>query len=255
MSCSGHNEPAPSRAIGIPGFRLEMMGESGQVASTEALVLSGGGRFGDPWHPFAETSAALAAVLRNRGYLVKISSEAEASLSALPLGMLPSLLVINIGWYGPARFSEPAAEGLVTALQRGLPTLLVHSTLTAFPDWPVWHEIAGGGWTYGSTYHPEYAPGVALANEDHPLTTGLDRLVVTDERYTRMWVDETSAVFLEHEEDGERHPLGWTRTYGPSPIVADALGHDAGSYRAADRVALLQRELDFLGSPETPAQA
>ena len=217
------------------------------MPSTDALVVSGSDRFSDPWHPFAETSAALTAVLRDRGYAVNISDDADASLATLQGGPLPSMLVLNIGWYGcPDRFSEPATDGFVAALRSGLPTLLVHSTLMAFPDWALWHEIAGGGWTHGTTYHPEYGPGVALANPDHPLTRGLGQLVINDERYTRMWIDDASAVYLEHEEGGQHHPLAWTRVWGASPIAADALGHDAGAYRAPGRVALLQRELDWL---------
>lgn len=223
--------------------------ESTQVTWTDALVVSGGGRFNDPWHPFAETSAALTAVLRDRGCAVEVSEDADASLAALRSRPLPSLLVVNIGWYGPDRFSEPATEGLVAALNSGLPTLLVHSTLTAFPEWPLWHEIAGGGWTYGTTYHPDYAAGVALADAEHSLTAGLDQLVIEDERYTRMWVGDGSAVFLEHEEGGQRHPLAWTRVWGASRIVADALGHDAGAYRAVGRATLLQHELDWLAHP------
>jgi type 1 glutamine amidotransferase len=225
------------------------------VTSNEAVVLSGGGDFADPWHPFAETSATLAMALRGRGYEVTISTEVETSLAALSSGELPALLVVNIGWYGHEPFSAPAIDGLVAALQRGLPTLLVHSTLTAFPDWSTWREIAGGGWTYGTTYHPDYAPGTAFARPDHPLASGLDRLSITDERYTSMWVEDNSSVFFEHVEGGQRHPLGWTRRYGSSPIVVDALGHDADSYRAPGRVALLQRELDWLGAPTTLAQA
>jgi len=144
----------------------------------------------------------------------------------------PALLVVNIGWFGPERFSEPATAGLVAALQSGVPTLLVHSTLTAFPEWPLWQEIAGGGWTYGTTYHPAYGPAVALAKPEHPLTAGLDRVAIVDERYTKLWVDDQAGVFLEHEEGGRRHPLAWTRAWGRSPIVADALGHDSDSYRA-----------------------
>jgi len=211
-------------------------------------VVSGGGRFGDPWHPFAETSEALSVSLRDAGYAVSTSDDVEVALAELPLRPLPSLLVLNIGWYGPDAFVEPATEGLVAALHRGLPTLLAHSTLTAFPDWPLWREIAGGGWTYGSTYHPDYGPGDACADPEHPLTAGLHRLSIRDERYTRMWVAESSSVFLEHEEDGERHPLGWTRRWGASPIVADGLGHDGESYRASGRIALLAQELDWLRS-------
>jgi uncharacterized protein len=216
------------------------------VSARAALVVSGGGRFSDPWHPFAQTSAALEEALHDRDYTVTLSDDADDVLARLPTGPLPSLLVLNIGWYGPDRFAEPAAEGLVAALHAGLPTLLVHSTLTAFPDWPLWAQIAGGGWTYGTTYHPDYGAGVALGNPEHPLTAGLNRLSITDERYTKMWLDEASAVFLEHEEEGQRHPLAWTRTWGASPIVADALGHDAGAYQTEGRRTLLQRELDWL---------
>jgi type 1 glutamine amidotransferase len=208
--------------------------------------VSGGGRFSDPWHPFGETSAALAAALRDRGCEVSVSEDADAALAGLGAAPLPSLLVLNIGWYGPDRFTDAATEGLVAALQAGLPTMVVHSTLTAFPEWPLWREIAGGGWTYGTTYHPDYGPGEVEARPGHPVSDGLDRLDIVDERYTDQWVDDACAVYLEHEEEGRRHPLAWTRTWGASPILADSLGHDAGSYRAPGRALLLQRELDWL---------
>jgi hypothetical protein len=218
------------------------------VALTDALVVSGGGRFSDPWHPFIETSTALVAALRDRGCAVHVSDDADGTLAGLQSGKLPSLLVMNIGWYHAGHLTEPAAAGLVTALQGGLPTLLVHSTLTAFPDWPLWREISGGGWTRGTTYHPDYGAGVALARADHALTAGLDQLQIEDERYTRMWLDGGSSVYLEHEEEGQRHPLAWTRVWGSSPIVADALGHDANAYRGSGRAMLLERELDWLES-------
>lgn len=217
-----------------------------------ALVVSGGGRYGDPWHPFPDTSRALADALGARGLAVDVDGDADAALARLGTGPLPSLLVLNIGWHGPERLADPAADGLATALRAGLPTLVAHSTLTAFPEWPWWREVVGGGWTYGTTYHPDYGDDVVLARPDHPLTAGLDRLAVRDERYTRLWVDESSAVFLEHEEEGERHALGWTRTWGSSRLVADALGHDAASYDGEGRRVLLARELDWLlGTPSS----
>ncbi|HYP44722.1 MAG TPA: ThuA domain-containing protein [Propionibacteriaceae bacterium] len=224
---------------------------------TSALLVSGGGRFVDPWHPFGETSAALAAVLRNRGCDVTVSEDADAALATLGQDQRPSLLVLNIGWHGPERFDESATAGLVAALESGLPTLLAHSTLTAFPEWPLWRAIAGGGWTYGTTYHPDYSPGVVLTELDHPVTAGMAPFAIEDERYTQMWVDDqTSEVFLTHEEGGQRHPLAWTRRWGRSPIVADALGHDGHSYGLPGRVALLERELDWLlADGQRPAAA
>lgn len=221
---------------------------------TDVLLISGAGRFSDPWHPFPETSAALSAALRARECRVTLSEDADVALASLEAGPLPSLLVMNIGWYGPDRFSEPATRGLVSALQGGLATLLVHSTLTAFPEWPLWHEIAGGGWTPDVTYHPDYGPGVALPRPEHPITSGLAELAITDERYTKMWVADSSSVFLEHDEEGQRHPLAWTRSWGASVILADALGHDRESYSGADRRVLLERELDWLLTGSTDRQ-
>lgn len=219
------------------------------MTSPHALLVSGAGRYADPWHPFPATSQALADALRARGCVVTLDEDADAALSRLSSGPLPSLLVLNVGWYGPDRFADPAAAALVEALEAGLPSLLTHSTLTAFPEWPLWREIVGGGWTYGTTYHPDYGPGVALPRPDHPLTAGLDRLAISDERYTGLWVDGGSSVFLEHEQDGGRHALGWTRTWGASRLLADALGHDAASYAAEGRQVLLARELDWLLGP------
>lgn len=221
------------------------------MTSSHALVVSGAGHYGDPWHPFAATSQALADALRARGCTVAVHDDADTALTRLGTEPLPSLLVHNIGWYGPDRFAEPATAGLVAALREGLPTLLAHSTLTAFPEWPLWRAIVGGGWTYGTTYHPDYGDAVALARPEHPLAAGLDRLPVTDERDTRLWVDQGSAVFLEHQEDGERHALAWTRMWGAAPLVADALGHDAASYDAEGHRLLLARELDWLLGPAT----
>lgn len=221
------------------------------MSSADALVVSGGGRFGDPWHRFPETSAALAAALRTRGFTVEVSDDADASLAVLDPERLPSLLVLNIGGKQTDHLAAPATQGLVTGLQRGLPTLLVHSSLTAFPAWPLWREIAGGAWIEGTTYHPDYGPGVALADPDHPLTTGLDLIPIIDERYSRLWVDDGSRVFLRHDEDGQRHPLAWTRSWGGSPVLVDALGHDVEAYRAPGRRALLRRELDWLSRSGT----
>jgi hypothetical protein len=225
------------------------------MSTTEVLLVSGGGRFTDPWHPFAETSAALAAALGARGCAVELSDDADTGLTRLATDALPDLLVLNLGWHGPDQFAEPATEALVDALRRGLPTMLAHSTLTAFPEWPLWREIAGGGWTPDVSYHPDYGPATLEPRSEHPLGAGLSALSVVDERYTDLWLDDGSAVFLEHEEAGARHPLAWTRTWGASPVLADALGHDAQSYRSPDRQLLLERELDWLlgSSSSTPS--
>ncbi len=53
-----------------------------------SLVLSGGGRYADPWHPFAKTSARLADVLWSLGHRVEVAdfvADRVADLSGFDL--------------------------------------------------------------------------------------------------------------------------------------------------------------------------
>jgi hypothetical protein len=43
------------------------------TTTLRSLVLSGGGRYADPWHPFAKTSARLADVLWSLGHRVEVT--------------------------------------------------------------------------------------------------------------------------------------------------------------------------------------
>lgn len=205
-------------------------------------------RHGDPWHPFDVTSDALAAALSDRGLAPRIETHADQALAewSHPGAEDPALVVVNIGWYGATEELEPdAVEGLEALLDAGVPLLFVHSSLTAFPNWPRWEQIMGGRWVYDVTYHPDRGPGTALVVPGHPLTGELGDLDIVDERYTRLRVDTAADVFLAHEEEGERHPLAWTYRAGKSRVVSDALGHDRDGYGPGRR-ALLERELDWL---------
>jgi hypothetical protein len=76
---------------------------AGRLTEPQALLLSGTGRYADPWHPFAETSAALAGLLREQGFGVEMADDVDAALARLaaPDGPadadLPDLLVVNVG--------------------------------------------------------------------------------------------------------------------------------------------------------------
>ena len=153
---------------------------------------------------------------------------------------------MNIGWYGDAeRFEPDAILGLEALLSVGVPILVVHSSLTAFPNWPRWEQIMGGRWVHDVSFHPDAGPGRALVASEHPVTGALRDFDIVDERYTRLRVDSTAGVFLEHDEAGQRHPLAWTHRAGRSRVISDALGHDVRAY-GAGRLTLLEHELDWL---------
>ncbi|MGO1256330.1 MAG: ThuA domain-containing protein, partial [Microbacterium gubbeenense] len=86
-----------------------------------AVIATSEGRYRDPWHPFDETSPALASVLAEAGFATRILpvDEALASLDDA------DLLAVNAGdpWrHDPPPIGAPAAAtgGLRRALARGI---------------------------------------------------------------------------------------------------------------------------------------
>jgi len=105
---------------------------AGRVAEPRALLLSGTGRYADPWHPFAETSAALTGLLREQWFGVEMAEEVDAALAhlAAPGGPAPG----------------------------GRPLLVSHVSSTSFLDSAEWTEALGGRRIRGTSMHPEYGP-------------------------------------------------------------------------------------------------
>jgi type 1 glutamine amidotransferase len=212
-----------------------------------ALILSGAGRYGDPWHPFADTSARLAGILRAEGYEVEISEQVDARLAGLSSPTAPDLLVLNIG--DPALTDpghpEPEAEkrgrdGLLAYLARGRPLLAMHVSSTSLRGMPEWESILGGIWVRGTTMHPDYSRARIHVHPDrHPIVGGLADFDVEDERYTYLRTAPDLVPLATHEHEGVEHPLVWVRTYGGARVGYDALGHDGASYDAPTHRAII----------------
>src|SRR6187431_2920104 len=64
--------------------------------TARALLISGAGRYADPWHPFARTSAAVADIVNEAGFAVDIAADVDDALARLAESAL-DLLMLNIG--------------------------------------------------------------------------------------------------------------------------------------------------------------
>lgn len=216
-----------------------------------ALILSGSGRYADPWHPFAETSARLADILRDQGLEVEISGDVDARMAALTADD-PDLLVLNLGDPAHTGTPDPDAEargraGLLAHLGRGRPLLASHVTSTSLRGVPEWEAILGGVWVRDTTFHPDYGVATILVHpERDAIVAGLDDFTVHDERYTDLRVDPSVVALASHEHDGREHPLMWARRYGDAKVFYDALGHDAASYDAPTHREILARATRWL---------
>jgi len=225
----------------------------------DALLLSGTGRYADPWHPFAETSAALADLLADRGVRVRTADDVDAALahlvapgagamSAALAADAPDLLVVNVGLPRDGRASPgtpDAGAGLHAWADSGRPTLAVHSSSTSFTDAACWEQLLGGRWVRGTTMHPEYGRA-RIRIEPTALTAGLEDFTLDDERYTWLRTADGIDVHATHEHEGTRHPVIWSHVRAGARTYYDALGHDAVSYASPERCALLRRGVDWL---------
>jgi hypothetical protein len=226
--------------------------------STRVMVLSGSGRYADPWHPFARTSAAVADVLGEAGLDVVVRDDVDVALAGLAADA-PDLLVVNIGDpRGPrpegvadeapdAARDEASRAGLLAHLDAGRPLLGLHVSATSLGYVPEWEQILGGVWVRGTTMHPDYGPAhIEVDTDAHPIVAGVRDFEVDDERYSWMRVAPTVRGLAWQEHEGVRHPLLWTHAFRDARVVYDALGHDEASYRSAPRRTILERSALWL---------
>lgn len=217
-----------------------------------ALLLSGTGRYADPWHPFAETSAAVAGLLEDHRLTVQTTDDVDTALAGLQdPNAWPDLLVVNIGLPqdGVSSPGSPEAHaGLEAWVAGGRPLLALHSSSTSFVDSTSWEPALGGRWVQGVSMHPEYSPARILL--EGSFSAGVPNFTVNDERYSWLRTSPDVVVHARHEHEGHLHPLIWSleRTVesGTARSFYDALGHDAASYSSPEHRELLVRAVDWL---------
>ncbi|WP_244256053.1 ThuA domain-containing protein [Rathayibacter sp. VKM Ac-2760] len=207
-----------------------------------ALVLSGAGRYADPWHPFAETTECIAGILRESGFAVTVAPDVDDALTRFDDG--PDLVVVNVGLPRDGSPSPAAAArtGFRRLLASGAPVLALHASSTSFVDAPEWEQALGGRWERGTSFHPEHGEA-RVRLRGHPLTAGISDFVLQDERYTSLRTAADDEVVAAHEHDGVEHPLIWLReaTAAHGRTAYDALGHDARSFASPEHREILRR--------------
>lgn len=194
-----------------------------------ALVVSGAGRYADPWHPFDRTSPRIVSILSDAGFETSLSTDIDGAMTTLE-GI--SLLVVNAGdpWRsetGTPAPTDAARAGFSEALERGIGVVAVHCAVASMRDYPDWFAAIGGMWVPGLSFHPP-------ASETTISTTvpGLKSFDVLDECYCRLQQVGRRTEVAHHSASGGE-AVGWIRRYRQSRIAVDTLGHDERSYDSA----------------------
>ena len=211
-------------------------------------VLSGVAPYDDPWHRFAETSAAAARVLRDAGHDVEVLDSTAEALGSLD-GV--DLLVVNCGRGDGQPLGERLDEWTLAFahaddwLAAGGVVLGLHTAANTFHDWPGWAGVLGGRWIAGRSFHPpldEVGFSIVAGAEQHPVLAGLERVEVTDERYSALVLDPSVTPLLQHRHDEVDHVMAWTS----DRAVYDGMGHDARSYQSPDHQRFLVNAAEWL---------
>jgi uncharacterized protein len=210
---------------------------------TRSLILSGGGAYADPWHPFAATSERIGGVLAALGHHVEISEHVADRVADLR-GW--DLIVVNAA-SGPEADTSAAHAGLMAALDRGLGVLAIHVGACALLRWPAWESVTGAAWISGRSMHPKVGPGRIITYPGrHPICAPVPDFDITDERYTYLRTAPDIVPLAAHQHADELHPLLWARVQGRSRIVTDALGHDERSFDSPEHRQLISRAARWL---------
>ena len=207
-------------------------------AATRTVILSGGGAYRDPWHPFADTSRRLAGILAGLGHQVEIAEDVADRVADLS-GW--DLIVANAA-DGPEADTRPARAGLRAALDRGAGVLAVHVGACTLLRLPLWESVTGAAWVAGQSTHPPAGPARITTHPGrHVITEPLGDFDIVDERYAFLRTAPDIVPLAAHEYQGRTHPLLWARERGRSRIVTDLLGHDARSFDCGPHRELISR--------------
>jgi type 1 glutamine amidotransferase len=225
--------------------------------SSKALILTGG-----IFHPFAESSAALAGILRELGLEADIRMDVESALGDLARGQYRLLVVNALRWrmldhekYIPFRaewamsLSLAGRQAIVDFVHGGGGLLGLHTASICFDDWPQWGEVLGVRWRWGCSFHPPLGPvQVKVNREAHVVTRNVTDFELEDEVYQKLELAGDAVALATASVAGEdaAHPVIWAHRYGRGRVIYDALGHDAASLQQPPHAQFMHQACEWI---------
>jgi hypothetical protein len=213
------------------------------------LVLSGGR------HPYAESTPVLEEFLTSAGHDVTVTEDASVLANASSIGQYDALVFNtrreNIPDFGDWALSKAQQDGLKSYISSGKGFVCLHISTCLPSGWSEYHDITGGGWITGASFHPPYGKfTVNVSNPGHAGVRGVSDFPTNDELYMGLAYKEGNEVYLTGTAEEGTHPwgpqrepkhmsggifpLGWTRTYGNGKVFVLLLGHDGQSFQTPE---------------------
>ncbi|WP_299194010.1 ThuA domain-containing protein [uncultured Erythrobacter sp.] len=222
--------------------------------AARALILSGGYS-----HPFGESTGALVGIIEECGYDTLIEEDIDAAIAAL--ADPPAMLAVNtLRWsmtqhakYAPDRdrfayeLPDSHMDALADYVASGGRMFVIHVSTICFDTQPRWHEVMGGGWTWGRSHHPPMGEiDISLTEAGAEHSAGPAQFPLLDEAYHNLDPREDCTVLATCEIEEGPQPLAWVRKFGKGRVAVDALGHDARSINARGHRELITAQIEWL---------
>lgn len=213
------------------------------------LVISGGR------HPYAESTPVLETFLKAAGHQVTVTEDPSVLADSAAMRGYDQLVFNtrreNIADFGDLALPEKERRGMASFIRGGKGFVCLHISTCLSATWPEYHEITGGGWITGTSYHPPYGQyTVNIHKPGHPGVRGVSDFTTNDELYMGIAFKEGNEVFITGTATDGTHPwgadrkpkamqggmfpLGWTRKYGKGNVFVLLLGHNGLSFQTPE---------------------
>lgn len=228
------------------------------------LVLSGGR------HPYHESTPILGDFLSKAGHEATISEDASVLAHAADMSRYDALVFNTrreaLPDVADLTLSTAEQEGLKAFIRSGKGFVCLHISTCLPKAWPEYHEITGGGWITGTSFHPPYGEfTVHVSAPGHQAVRGVSDFTTPDELYMGLALHAGNEVFITADAAEGTHPwgpdrrpkhmpggtfpLGWTRQYGDGKVFVLLLGHDGRSFQTPAFQQLVLNGVDWATAP------
>jgi len=136
------------------------------------LVISGGR------HPYEESTPVLERFLKGAGHDITVTEDPSVLANAPDLNSYDALVFNtrreNIPDFGEWALSSSEQNGMKDFISSGKGFVCLHISTCLPGGWPEYHDITGGGWISGTSFHPPYGRfTVNISNSGHPGVNGV----------------------------------------------------------------------------------
>ncbi len=224
------------------------------------LVVSGGR------HPYEESTPVLEGFLKSAGHDVTVTEDASILARSGDMNAFDAL-VFNTRREDIPDFADMALvkgeqDGMKDFIRSGKGFVCIHMSGCLPAQWSEFHDITGGGWISGTSFHPPYGRfTVNVSQASHSGVAGVSDFSTNDELYMGLAIKGGNDVFLTGTTEDGTHPwgpqraptempggtfpLGWTRTYGDGKVFVLLLGHDGQSFQTPEFQKIVLNGVDW----------